>query len=309
MHSPASVTTIDCQYHGPERAAAYLIAGDGGRAALVDNNTAHAQPRIREALAARGLAPDAVDYAVITHLHLDHAGATADICEACPRATVLCHRRAVRHLVDPSRLVASAKRVYGEQRFERFYGEVRPVPEERIAAVADGEYIDWAGHTLAFYEVRGHANHHIAIHDETAGVVFTGDTFGVAYPRFQRGRRPFVFASTPPTDFDPAHMRDSIRRIAATGAPFAAPTHFGLHPEPNALAEVLLETVAASESILAGARGVGEDERPAFCETRLRDAYADLFAACGITPTEEDWTWIDPDIRINAQGLAFAARK
>ncbi|MBY0370332.1 MBL fold metallo-hydrolase, partial [bacterium] len=117
----SSLDTIDCGYCFDDFAASFLLV-EGNRAAFVETNTAHAVPRFLEALRKRGLGPEAVDYIVVTHVHLDHAGGTAALAAACPQARVLAHPRAARHLKDPSKLVASAKAVYGEERFSELYG-------------------------------------------------------------------------------------------------------------------------------------------------------------------------------------------
>src|SRR5262245_32932848 len=121
MNAPRSVVTIDCDYIRPRFAAAYLrVAGD--EAAFVETDTAHAAPKLLAALAEQGLSPEAVRWVIVTHVHLDHAGGAGAVMRACPNATLLAHPRAARHLVDPSKLTASAIQVYGDARFRDLYG-------------------------------------------------------------------------------------------------------------------------------------------------------------------------------------------
>ena len=144
MHVNDSIEAIDCHYGGPEKTAAYLMV-ERGRACFVDNNTNSAVPRLLEALERRGIAREAVDYAIITHVHLDHAGGTAALLEACPNAKVLAHPKATRHLISPERLIAGSKAGYGEEQFHFLYGEIRPVPEERVISVEDNALVVWSG--------------------------------------------------------------------------------------------------------------------------------------------------------------------
>src|SRR5689334_19071829 len=122
--------TIDCQYLYPEFAAAYLVI-EGQEALFIENNTAHATPLLIQALKKEGLELNQVKYLIVTHIHLDHSGGSYSLLNACPNATLLAHPRAAPHLIDPSKLIKSAKKVYGEAAFEELYGEVKPIAAER----------------------------------------------------------------------------------------------------------------------------------------------------------------------------------
>jgi hypothetical protein len=151
-----AVITIDCNYIAPRVAAAYLLI-QNGRAPFIENNTAHAVPAMLQVLQEQGLHPADVEYAVVTHAHLDHAAGSSALMEACPAAELLCHPRATRHLIDPTRLVEGTKEVYGDNRFSRLFGEVGPVSSDRVRGVQDGETINWHGRQLEFYHTPGHA--------------------------------------------------------------------------------------------------------------------------------------------------------
>ena len=131
--------TIDCDYVLPQVACAYLrIQGD--EAAFIETNTTHAVPKLLSTLAAEGMKPEQVRYVIITHVHLDHAGGTSALLAACPNATVLAHPRAARHLVDPEKLVASARAVYGEAKFDALYGKIVVKSSKYHAHDEKGEY-------------------------------------------------------------------------------------------------------------------------------------------------------------------------
>ena len=139
MHN---IEVIDCKYLRPQFAASFLIQ-EGERAVFVENNTAHSVPLLLGRLRVRKLSPNQVDFIIVTHVHLDHAGGSHALMEACPNAILLAHPRAAKHLIDPTRLVESAKRVYGVEHFRELYGEIGAIPKERVREMADGEGIGW----------------------------------------------------------------------------------------------------------------------------------------------------------------------
>jgi len=307
---PTSVITIDCQYLEPGHAAAYLLI-ENGHAAFIDNNTVHAVPLLLKALEAQGLAADDVAWIIPTHLHLDHGGGTSALVNACPNATVLAHPRAVRHLIDPTRLIEGVKAVYGEAEFDRLYAPIFPIDAERVRGVEDNETLAFGERTLTFLHTRGHANHHICIHDTKSNAVFTGDSFGVEYKAGRVQKRPFLMCSSAPTDFDPEAARQSVHRIVDTGAERVFVAHFGEVTSVREGAEVMLEAIGRLEAIVNAAieSGLKDVALQAFCEQRVRAAFEAQIAACEVVLEETAWRTIDTGIRIDAQGIAFLASK
>jgi len=302
------VEIIDCQYMAPEHAAAYLIV-EGDRAAFVDNNTVHAVPLLMKALSERGLGADAVEFIIITHLHLDHAGGTSMLAEQCPNASVLAHPRAVRHLVNPARLVAAVKDVYGVEYYERMYAPINPIDAARVRAVEDGETISFGSRTLTFLHTRGHAKHHICIHDSGSNGVFTGDTFGVGFLPRRTGARPFMVCSTAPSDFDPPAAKETIQRIVDTKAERAYLSHYGELTDVAGGAVSLLNSLEQIEAIV---REAMDSERTGesllqLCKKRVREAARAQAEACQTTLTDEEWQLLDEDLTVDAQGLALYA--
>ena len=307
---PASVITIDCHYLEPEHAAAYLMI-EQGRAAFVDNNTVHAVPLLLKAIEERGLSAADVAWIIPTHLHLDHGGGTSALVNECPNATVLAHPRAVRHLIDPSRLIEGVKAVYREAEFIRLYAPILPIDASRVRGVEDSETLRFGDRVLTFMHTRGHANHHICIHDSKSNGVFTGDAFGVEYKAARVTKRPFLMCSSAPTDFDPEAARESIRRIVDTGAERVFVAHFGELTSVRQGAEVMFESIGRIEAILndAIASGVKGPALQRFCEDRVRTAFEEQIAACGTVLEEAAWRTINTGIRIDAQGIAYLAER
>lgn len=220
------ISAVDTDYLRPYLDASHLIV-EKGRAAFVDTGTTHCVPNLLRALEAKGVARDAVDWIFLTHIHLDHAGGAGALAQALPNAKVVVHPRGVQHLAEPAKLIAGTKAVYGEERYTQLYGEILPIPAERIVATDDGAKLTLGKRTFEFLHTPGHALHHHVIHDHGAKAVFTGDTFGLSYRDFDVNGRAFIMPTTTPTHFDPDQLHASIDRIVATKAKAAYLTHYG----------------------------------------------------------------------------------
>lgn len=311
VNTPAArVATVDTLYTGqPEIAAAYLVEGESS-VAFVETNTNAAVPRLLAALGERGWTPEQVEYVIVTHIHLDHAGGAGQLMQHCPNATLLAHPRAAPHAIDPARIIAGAKQVYGEQEFAALYGDIAPVPAERVEALEDGDTRRLGDRTLTFLHTRGHANHHFCIHDDRSAGVFTGDSFGLLYPTLQRAGTLALVSSTP-TDFDAEAAHASVDRIVATGAERVFPTHFGAHGGLREAADQLHRQLDAYAAVVeAGDAGGSEGEQlDRFCLERVRAVMSSELEARGLAGDRALWKLLELDIELNAQGLAFAVRK
>ncbi len=305
--SPPRLVTIDCEYVQPQLAAAYLRVQDG-EAAFVETCTAHSAPKLLAALAAEGLAPEAVRYVIVTHVHLDHAGGASALMRALPSATVLAHPRAARHLIDPSRLVASARAVYGAERFDALYGTIEPIDAARVRALDDGAEVPFGGASLRVIHTRGHANHHFVVVDPARSAVFTGDTFGLVYPRLQRAGR-LAFPSTSPTDFDADAARESVERVRTLGVERACLTHFGELTDLDVVAAQLTRWIDRSEEVMNASRARAPAEAEGWIRARLWETMDETARGLGLALDEGDRALIDFDLDLNAQGLAYAASK
>ncbi|MBN8494660.1 MAG: MBL fold metallo-hydrolase, partial [Burkholderiales bacterium] len=222
----AGIWCIDTGYHRPHYDAAYLMVDDG-RAAFIDTGTNHAVPRLLGTLQALGLAVDAVDWVIPTHVHLDHAGGAGLLMQALPHARMLLHPRGLRHLADPSALQQAVLDIYGAEAVARDYGTLQPVDPVRITTTEDGTTVRLGQRTLAFAHTPGHALHHHCVWDEASGGWFTGDTFGVSYREFDTARGPWMIAISTPVQFDPPALRDSIARLLQQQPRAMYLTHYG----------------------------------------------------------------------------------
>lgn len=304
----STIHTIDTHYSDVDEGAAAFLLLEGDEAAFVETNTAHAWPHLLAALESHGRTPADVRWVFVTHAHLDHAGGAWRVLEACPNATLVAHPRAAPHLIDPTKLVASAKGVYGEAAFAELYGDLQPIPADRVKIVADEESLQWGDRTLTFLHTRGHANHHYVLVDPTTSSVFTGDAFGIAYPVLQRGQ-PWVFPSTSPTDFDGPAAIESVQRIVATGADRAWLTHFGELTDLASVATSLVEQLTHWTAVVVDAdeQGLEGDALAAHMAAAVGEHFDAAAEARGIVGGRR--ALLDLDVDLNAQGLAFAVEK
>jgi glyoxylase-like metal-dependent hydrolase (beta-lactamase superfamily II) len=217
---------FDLQFLGtPEVIATGLLIGPDG-VALIDPGPSTTLATLTAALARRGARLADVRAILLTHIHLDHAGVTGSLIPQCPSATVYVHEVGAPHLVDPSKLMASATRLYGAD-MDRLWGEVKPVPADRIRVVGD-ETFDVVGHAVGSARTPGHASHHVSYFLPNAGIAFVGDTAGLC-----RSSGRVVLPATPPPDVDLEQWRASTQRILAWHPDVLFLTHFGPHRSPR----------------------------------------------------------------------------
>jgi hydroxyacylglutathione hydrolase len=296
------ISAIDSGYMRPQLDAIHLVVEDG-RAALVDTGTAYSVPGVLDALAAKGIAQDAVDYVILTHVHLDHAGGAGRFMERLPNATLTVHPRGARHMADPSKLVAGTVAVYGEAETRRLYGEVAPVPRDRILETPDRASIRLAGRELTFYDTPGHARHHVAIRDARSGHVFAGDVFGLSYRELDHAGRQFIFATSSPVQFDPGPYHASIDLIAGLAPEAVYVTHYSEVRDVAVKASILHRQVDALAAIGQQWRDAGA-ERYARLEAGVRELLLGEARGYGAPFSAERVLEIyGQDVALNAQGL------
>jgi glyoxylase-like metal-dependent hydrolase (beta-lactamase superfamily II) len=249
--------------------AGYLIRGD--RPCLVETGTAPSAPVIRDALTRLGIGPGDLATVVVTHIHLDHAGGAGDIAGMYPAAQVVVHQRGARHLADPSRLMASARMVYGDA-LDRLFGVLAPVPADRITALDETGTVDLGGgRRLDSHYSPGHAKHHIGLIDSASGDLYVGDAAGVYLPD-TGDLRP----ATPPPDFDLETALASLRKFAALRPSRLLFSHYG---PVTSVAETLDRSaeeikVWVEETGQARAAGLDLDHAVAMVRERTMDRYA-----------------------------------
>lgn len=296
------IHTIDTGFVRPQFDAAYLIV-ENGRGAFIDCGTNSSVPRMLAALDDAGITTAEVDWLILTHVHLDHAGGAGELIAQLPNATLVVHPRGARHMIDPSLLWAGASAVYGEAVMEQTYGRLRPISAERVIEAPDGHVVDLAGRPLRCIDTPGHAKHHLTVYDARANVCFTGDVFGLSYREFDTAKGPFILPTTSPVQFDPEALHASIDRLLALQPSAMYLTHYGRVEHVERLAADLHKQIEAMVRLVRAADG--QDNRHATLVEALTDLYAGRAEAHGWMQGREALAQLlHMDIELNAQGLA-----
>jgi glyoxylase-like metal-dependent hydrolase (beta-lactamase superfamily II) len=295
------IYTIDTGFVRPRFDAAYLIVHNG-HGAFIDCGTNHSVPRLLDALGKASLDPAQVDWLILTHVHLDHAGGAGELMAQLPRARLAVHPRGARHMIDPSQLWAGAMAVYGEEVMVKSYGRLRSIPAERVVEAPDGHIIDLRGRELRCIDTPGHARHHMVIYDKQANVCFTGDTFGLSYREFDTDKGPFILPTTTPVQFDPEALHSSIDRLIALKPDAMYVTHYGRIEDIHRLAVDLHQSIDAMVAVAQQANG--KPDRHTELIQGLTELYAERTAKHGWQGDRDELVhWLGMDIELNAQGL------
>jgi glyoxylase-like metal-dependent hydrolase (beta-lactamase superfamily II) len=284
--------------------AIHIIVEDG-RAAFVDTGVASSLPHALAALKMLGLNAGAVDYVILTHVHLEHAGGAGVMMQHFPGAKLVVHPRGARHMVDPTRLIVGASAVYGDEYVRKIYGEIMPIAPARIIAARDGDVVTLGRRTLRCLDTPGHALHHLCVFDPASGGVFTGDAFGLAYAALDVGENRFIIPATTPSQFDPDAMRASIERILALEPTAAYLPHYGQARDVPRLGADLLRRLDAVVALARQCTSEGLNEET---QARLQRALMDyLFGearahGCQISDAALEDV-LGMDIELDTQGL------
>lgn len=296
------IYAFDAGYVRPLLAAIHLIV-ENGRAAIVDTGNNESLGAVERALAALDLAPECVDYVILTHIHLDHAGGAGAMMRAFPSARLVVHPRGARHMADPAKLVAGATAVYGAAEVRRLYGEVLPIDAARIVEATHELRLDLAGRELLCLDTPGHARHHICIVDRKSGGIFTGDTFGLSYRELDTDGRQFIFPTTTPVQFDPQAMHASLDLLMSYRPTAMYLTHYSQVVDVAAKAAELHRLIDAHLDIARREKDSGPDRH-----SRMRAMLAHLLVdeakafGCQLPPAEILEIFAT-DLELNAQGL------
>jgi glyoxylase-like metal-dependent hydrolase (beta-lactamase superfamily II) len=295
------ITAIDTGHVRPFFDASHLVV-ENGRAAFVDVGTTHSAPGLLAALEAKGLPPEAVDYVIVTHVHLDHAGGAGEMMRRLPSARLVVHPRGARHMVDPSKLWAGAAAVFGKETVARGYGAPVPVDPARIVEAPEGFTLELGGRPLRFLDTPGHARHHFCVWDETSRSMFTGDTFGLSYRELASTHGAFILPTTTPVQFEPEALLASMDRLLAHLPAAMLLTHYSRVTEIGRLASDLRRQVG--ELVGLGRAVDGKRDRA----RRLRAGVEELFLGWvrdhgTPLPRERVLELLAVDVELNAQGL------
>jgi glyoxylase-like metal-dependent hydrolase (beta-lactamase superfamily II) len=226
---------LDLRFQGSPQVVATGVLEGADRVALIDPGPTSTLDELRSQLALGGLRLDDVETILLTHIHLDHAGACGTILREHPGITVYVHERGAPHLINPEKLLNSATRLYGSA-MDRLWGAFEPVPQANIRALAGGETVTAGGHTLETAYTPGHASHHLAYFDAPSRIAFVGDVAGVSIPPAH-----VIVPPTPPPDIDVEAWEASVEKVLAWHPEALFLTHFGLKSNPAVHLQELME--------------------------------------------------------------------
>lgn len=297
------IVAIDTEYARSLQDASHLIIEDG-RAAFVDTGVNNSVPLMLDALRGQDLDIGDVDYVILTHVHLDHAGGAGLLMQELPNARCIVHRYGARHMIDPAKLVAGTEAVYGVEQTQQTYGTIVPIDEDRIHIPEDGDWLSLNGRELQFLNTEGHARHHHVIHDPASKGVFTGDSFGVSYRELDTDNGEIVFPTSTPVQFDPVEAHKSVDRIMGCEPEQLYLTHYSRVRNLDRLAQQMHAGIDAYVAIAEHCEH--DDDRSANIRTRLAEHYAVQLADHGYAGSRDEMLEVlSIDIELNAQGLEF----
>jgi len=295
------VLAIDSGYHRKNLAACFMVEA-GSEVAFIEVGTSLSAARLMRTLGQRGWLPEEVRYVIVTHVHLDHAGGAGRLMQLLPNATLLVHPYAARHMIDPEKLEAGARAVYGDSMFESMFGQLIPVDEARTQIMNDGDQVSLGERQLNFMDTPGHARHHFCVHDSQTNGWFTGDTFGMSYREFDTHNGAFILPTTTPIQFDPDTLKESVRRLAATQPDCMYLTHYGRVDEVQKLAVEMIKGVGMFAEF--GERYKDDDERRQKIEAAMTEWLLVGLHQHGVSFSKEKCLQLlQDDITLNTRGI------
>lgn len=285
-----------------QRTSSYLLVDE--KITLIETSASPSVSYIMAGLMELNIALEDIHYVIVTHIHLDHAGGAGLFLQSCPNAKLVVHPRGVAHMIDPSRLIASAKGVYGAE-FDRLFDPIVPIAAERIIEVQHKQQLQLGQHHLTFYHTEGHAKHHVSMLYSATNGLFVGDTTGVRYPEMDGEAIDLIIPSTSPNQYDPATMEQSIQLYETLQASELYFGHYGAYRNPaEAYRQVRYWTPLFLE---AGkkARTASNDfqEQTHYLDACLKELLFGYLQENGIADTHPVYQTIPFDTIVSAMGI------
>tara|TARA_B110000263_G_scaffold250180_1_gene271265 strand:+ start:3364 stop:4290 length:927 start_codon:yes stop_codon:yes gene_type:complete len=296
-----NIIAVDTNFVRPGLDASHLII-ENSDAAFVDAGTNYSVPYLLEALKNNNLDVADVKYVFVTHVHLDHAGGAGKLLQYLPNAKLVIHPRGAKHLQDPTKLIASAIGVYGKNIFSDLFGDIKPIPLNKMILVEDQEIIKMGNRLFSCFYTEGHARHHYCIFDEMSKSVFAGDSFGVSYRELDTSQGEFVFPSTSPTQFDPKEAHKAIDRILSYNPNTIYLTHYSHIESIDRLAKDLHRSIDVFVKIAMENRN--STQRTTLMRTAMEQYLVESLSLHNCNFTEKEISKIlAVDIKVNTMGL------
>ena len=295
------VLAIDTEYARPLQDASHLIVEDG-RGAFVDTGVNSSVPLLLAALQRSDLDPADVDFVFLTHIHLDHAGGAGLLLQQLPNARCVLHPRGAPHMIDPARLIAGTKAVYGDAQTAKMYGEIQAIDAARIDIAEDGETFSLHGRELQAFYTQGHARHHYCLSDPKSQGIFTGDSFGVSYRELDTAAGEFIFPTTTPIHFDPVEAHKSVDRIMSYEPERLYLTHYSEVGNLHRLAADMHKGIDAFVSLAR--ENANAQRRTEALQEAMFEYFVNGLTAHGFKGDRDTmWSILNIDVNLNTQGI------
>ena len=296
------IDVVDSGYYSKDFASIYLLS-QNNKVAIIETGSNYSVPVVKNALIQKGLSFSDVSYIIPTHVHLDHAGGAGELMRQCQNASLIVHPRGARHMIDPSKLIAGAKAVYGEEKFKEYYGEIIPIDANRVIKAEDNFILDFDGRELRFIDTPGHARHHFCVWDKSTKSMFTGDTFGVSYRDLDCGGEIYILPSTSPVQFDPEALVQSINRIMEFKPERVCLTHFSAIKPTQKIVKELTESIHFVSDLAI--KYVGKNDAESIIYRKMMNYFLKGLNEIGVSDTNFVEERLSLDVKINAQGLIY----
>lgn len=298
-HLGHGVYHIDAHYIKPGIASLYCVIHNQ-QVAIIETGTAHSLPYVQQCLDELGIDADQVRYVVPTHVHLDHAGGAGVMMRAFPQAQLIIHPRGARHMIDPEKLVAATRIVYGDEVFDKLYGEIPPIAADRIISAEHLFSFKLDDREFVIIDTPGHAYHHFCVVDAASAGIFTGDTFGLSYPNLLKQGKRFIIPTTTPSQFNPEALHKSIDLMMSYRPERMYLTHFNCLPDPASLVDHYHKMIDRYVDITCAIKPDCE-ERTEMLMRAMSELYAEEYGVDSATLSGQ----LAMDIKLNSQGLAI----
>ena len=302
MNVVDGISVIDSEYYSKDFAAIYLLK-QNNKVIIIETGTNYSVPYVKEALSQIGHSFSDVLYVIPTHVHLDHAGGAGLLMMQCQNAALVVHPRGARHLIDPSKLVAGAKAVYGENKFKEYYGEIFPIDANRVIQADDNFILDFDGRELRFIDTPGHARHHFCIWDKATKSMFTGDTFGISYRDLDHQDELYILPSTSPVQFDPEALIQSINRIMEFKPERVCLTHFSAIKPTKKATNKLIESIHFVSNLAI--KYADKNDSESIIYKKMMDYFLEGLNEIGFQNNDYAKDRLSLDVLINTQGLIY----
>ena len=302
MNVVDGISVIDSEYYSKDFAAIYLLK-QKNKVIIIETGTNYSVPYVKEALSQIGLSFSDVSYVIPTHVHLDHAGGAGLLMMQCQNAALVVHPRGARHLIDPSKLVAGAKAVYGENKFKEYYGEIFPIDANRVIQADDNFILNFDGRELRFIDTPGHARHHFCIWDKATKSMFTGDTFGISYRDLDHQDELYILPSTSPVQFDPEALIQSINRIMEFKPERVCLTHFSAIKPTKKATNKLIESIHFVSNLAI--KYADKNDSESIIYKKMMEYFLEGLNEIGFQNNDYAKDRLSLDVLINTQGLIY----